>query len=208
MNPRERRIRAGKLAAWLLCALPLAWAVLAAFETGPYSLGPNPVEALLHHLGIWGLNLLLVTLAVTPLRRITGFVWLTRFRRMLGLYAFAYVSLHLLVYLTLDRELMPGEIWDDVARRPHITAGVAAFLLILPLAITSTQRWRVRLGRHWQRLHRLVYPATALGVLHYFWLVKLDRGAPLVYAAVLAALLALRWLPAPGRAGHRPRPPG
>lgn len=201
MRPRERAIRAGKLAVWTLCALPLAWAVLAAFGVGRFGLGPNPVEALLHHLGLWGLNLLLVSLAVTPARRLTGFVWLTRFRRMLGLYAFTYVSLHLLVYLALDRELMLDEIWVDVARRPHITAGVAAFVLLLPLAVTSTHRWRARLGRQWQRLHTLVYPAAALGVLHYFWLVKLDRGAPLAYAAVLAALLALRWLPVPGRSG-------
>ena len=148
---------------------------------------------LTHTTGDWGLRLLLLTLAVTPLRRLTGWGWLLRFRRMLGLFAFFYLSLHLVTYLWLDQFFDWAAILEDVAKRPYITAGFAAFLLLVPLALTSTRGMVRRLGWRWQTLHRLIYPAAALGVLHFFWLTKADLREPLVYASVLALLLALRW---------------
>lgn len=155
-------------------------------------LGPNPVEAVIHRSGDWALRLLLLTLAVTPLRRVTGWGWLQRFRRMLGLLAFAYASLHAAAYLVLDRGLVGDEIVTDLLKRPYIALGATAFLLLVPLAVTSTRAAMRRLGRHWQRLHRLVYVAAALAVLHFLWLVKVDNLEPLVYGAVLAVLLLAR----------------
>ena len=135
---------------------------------------------------------MLVTLAVTPLRRLTGLGWLLRFRRMLGLFAFFYAALHLAVYLVLDRELAWSEIVTDLSKRPYIMVGFAAFVLLVPLAVTSTRGWVKRLGRRWQLLHRSVYLIAILGVLHFLWLVKADLLEPLIYAAVLAGLLAFR----------------
>jgi sulfoxide reductase heme-binding subunit YedZ len=176
---------------FVLCLVPLVRAVLALFGMAG-SLGANPVEELLNRAGIWGLNLLLATLAVTPLRELTGAQALGRLRRMLGLFAFFYLCLHLTVYVTLDRALELGTIAEDIMKRPFITLGVTAFLALLPLAATSTDGMRRRLGRRWQQLHRLVYAIAILGVGHYFWQVKQDVRNPALYAGVLALLLGYR----------------
>jgi sulfoxide reductase heme-binding subunit YedZ len=178
------------------CLLPFAWLLLGAL-TG--DLGANPVERVTDVTGEWGLRLLLLTLAVTPLRQLTGWTWLQRFRRMLGLFAFFYVSLHFLTWIWLDQELSTARIVEDIAKRPYVTVGFTAWLLLVPLALTSTRGMMRRLGRRWKSLHRLVYASAALGVLHYLWLVKADLLEPLLYALALALLLALRWRPLSNR---------
>ncbi|HRC71582.1 MAG TPA: protein-methionine-sulfoxide reductase heme-binding subunit MsrQ [Candidatus Competibacter sp.] len=155
-------------------------------------LGVNPVETLSHLTGDWSLRFLLLTLAITPLRQISGWNALIKFRRMLGLFAFFYVCLHFSVYLVFDQFFDLNSIIEDVAKRPYITVGFAGWLLLVPLAVTSTSGMMKRLGRNWQRLHRLVYPTGALGVLHYLWLVKTDHTEPLLYAGILALLLGYR----------------
>lgn len=187
-----KRIRTLKVLVFLLCLGPLGKLALEAFGVAGMSLGANPVEALLHRLGIWGLNFLLLTLAVTPLREITGEAWLLRFRRMLGLYAFFYVFLHFLVYAGLDQRFDLAAIGEDIVERPYITIGVIALILLLPLAVTSTRGMMRRLGRKWKKLHRLVYPIAVLGVWHFYWQVKLDTLEAMLYAAVLACLLGYR----------------
>jgi sulfoxide reductase heme-binding subunit YedZ len=169
--------------------LPLAWMLRDAFGDG---LGADPVAELTHRTGDWALRLLLACLAMTPLRRVLRRPWPLRFRRLLGLYAFFYASLHLSVYVVLDLNGYWAQVLTDLAKRPFITVGFAAWLLMLPLAITSTRGWMRRLGRRWGQLHRAVYVAAGLGVLHYFWLVKADLREPLAYAAVLALLLGFR----------------
>jgi sulfoxide reductase heme-binding subunit YedZ len=166
-------------------------------------LGANPVEALTLELGHWALRFLLLTLAATPVRRLTGWSVLLRHRRLLGLTAAAYALLHLLVYMVLDQGLMWSQIVADVLKRPFITAGMAAFVLLLPLAATSFDGAIRRLGaRRWQVLHRLVYVATGLALLHFWWKVKADTREPAIYLAVFVLLLAARWL-APRRRAHR-----
>jgi sulfoxide reductase heme-binding subunit YedZ len=177
-------------AALSLCLVPLA---LLAVKAATGGLGANPIEATTRHLGWWGLVLLLTGLAVTPLRRLSGWNRLIRVRRMLGLAGFAYVALHWTSYVGLDKFFDWGDIWADLVKRPYITVGMLAFVLLVPLAITSTQGWVRRLGgRRWQRLHYLVYPVAALGVVHYFLLVKADVREPMIFAAVLAVLLGAR----------------
>jgi len=183
---------------FVLCLTPLAWLAWAAAAGG---LGVNPIEAVNRFLGDWALRFLLISLAVSPLREITGQAVLIRFRRMLGLFAFTYVALHLSSWIGLDQFFSWPHIWKDIVKRPFITVGMAAFLLLVPLAATSTARMIKRLGaRRWKRLHKLVYPAAALGCLHYFMMVKADIREPLIYAAILAVLLgwrvATRWRPA------------
>ncbi|MFO1112603.1 MAG: protein-methionine-sulfoxide reductase heme-binding subunit MsrQ [Rhodospirillales bacterium] len=183
------------------CLLPLAWLAWAAATGG---LGVNPIEAVNRFLGDWALRFLLISLAVSPLREITGIAALIRFRRMLGLFAFTYVALHLSSWIGLDQFFSWPHIWKDIVKRPFITIGMAAFLLLTPLAATSTTRMIKRLGaKRWRRLHMLVYPAGALGCLHYFMMVKADIREPLIYAAILALLLgwraATRWRPALSR---------
>jgi sulfoxide reductase heme-binding subunit YedZ len=180
-----------KPAVFVLCLVPLLQAVLALFGVVG-SLGANPVEELLNRAGIWGLNLLLITLCVTPLRQLTGAHALGRLRRMLGLFAFTYLCLHFTVYLTLDRALELNTIVEDVLDRPYITLGFTGFVALLPLAITSTNGMRRRLGRRWQQLHYLIYPIALLGVWHYFWQVKQDVRNPAIYAGLLAVLLGYR----------------
>ncbi len=177
---------------FLACLIPFGLLVRATLEG---DLGANPLERVTDVTGEWGLRLLLLTLAVTPLRRLTGWAWPVRLRRMLGLFAFFYASLHFLTWVWLDQELSWGKIVADIAERPFVTVGFTAWLLMLPLAITSNRAMMRRLGRNWQRLHRLVYLCGLLGVLHYIWLVKADLLEPLVYAALLALLLAARWRP-------------
>lgn len=157
------------------------------------NLGANPVEVITHRTGDWVLNFLLITLAVTPLRKITGWHWLLRFRRMLGLYAFFYVLLHFTTYIWLDRFFVFDEIGKDIAKRPYITVGFICFLLLIPLAVTSTNAMVRRLGaKRWQRLHKMIYVIAIGGVLHYLWLVKSDIILPLTYGLVLVLLLVLR----------------
>ena len=179
---------------FLLCLLPLAKLTLEAFGLWGSDLGANPVEAIIHRLGTWSLNFLLITLAVTPLRKISGRPWLLRFRRMFGLFAFFYVVLHFLAYAWLDQRFAMQYILEDIAERPYITLGFTALLLLIPLAATSTKGMIRRLGAKWKKLHRLVYVAAILGAWHYYWLVKADVLLPLVYAAILAFLLGYRVL--------------
>jgi sulfoxide reductase heme-binding subunit YedZ len=186
------RIRALKILLFGFCLAPLALLLLEAFGLLGLSLGANPVEELIHRLGKWGLNFLLITLSVTPLRRLTGAAWLLRFRRMLGLFAFVYVLLHFLAYSVVDQRLVWGAIVEDIAKRPYITVGFTALVLLLPLAATSTSGMMRRLGRNWKKLHRLVYPIAILGVWHFYWQVKLDTLEPLIYSGILAALLGFR----------------
>jgi sulfoxide reductase heme-binding subunit YedZ len=164
----------------------------AAFGVGPMDLGADPVDRLIHACGITALNLLLVTLAVTPLRRLTGWNDLQRLRRMLGLFAFFYVVAHFAVYAVLDQALDLAAVGADILKRPYITIGMLGLLLLIPLAVTSTNRMMRRLGRRWIVLHRLVYVIAALGLWHFYWQVKLDVREPLVYVAIFAALMLLR----------------
>lgn len=187
-----------RLALHLLAALPLAWLVAAAVLD---RLGADPVAELTHETGQWALRMLLLSLALTPLRRLTRWAGWIRYRRLAGLWAFAYASLHLSVYLILDLGDYWRQIIEEVLKRPYITVGATAWLLLLPLAATSTQWAMRRLGRRWQALHRLVYLAAVLAVVHFIWLVKADLGEPLIYATVLAILLGLRLMPS-ARARH------
>ena len=182
-----------KAGVFLAALVPLG-AIVAAAAAG--ELGANPVEALLHHFGEWSLRLMLATLAITPLRRLTGWSQAVRLRRMLGLFAFFYAALHLATYVVLDRSLLLEEILEDLTERPYIMVGFAAFVMLVPLAATSTNAMIRRLGgRRWRLLHRLAYAAAAAGVVHFWWLVKADVREPLVHAAILALLLALRLPP-------------
>lgn len=188
----QRSLRVFKVLLFLLCLVPLTKLGLETFGVAGMTLGANPVEELLHRCGVWGLNFLLITLAVTPLRRLTGWGWLLRFRRMLGLFAFFYVLMHFLIYAGLDQRFDLRAIIEDVVERPYITVGFTALLLLIPLAATSTNAMMRRLGRRWKQLHRLVYPIAILGVWHFYWQVKLDTLEALVYAAILAVLLGFR----------------
>lgn len=199
------RIAATKPLAFLLCLVPLG---LLIWDTLQNELGTDPVAQLEHRTGLWALRLLLATLAITPLRRLTGWHKAIRYRRMLGLFAFFYATAHLAVYLFVDLGGYWADIFVQIAKKPYITVGFAAWLLLIPLAVTSTQRMMRRLGRRWQQLHRLVYAAALLGVLHFLWLVKADLREPLVYLAVFAALMLWRlpWAKLSSR-GKRPSPP-
>lgn len=179
---------------WIACLLPLAWLVYGGFTAG---LGANPVERITHRTGLSTLVLLLVGLAITPLRRWSGLLWLIQYRRLIGLFAFFYGCLHLLTYLWLDQMFSPGAIVHDVGKRPFITMGMTAWVLLLPLALTSTQRSIRALGRNWTRLHSLVYFAATAGAIHFYWLVKRDKHQPREYLFILAVLLLARvamWL--------------
>ena len=191
-----RRIVLAKCLVHALALAPLAWLCTQFWRV--YSaadidaLGADPVAAIEHFLGLWALRLLLVTLAITPLRQLTGQPVLLQFRRMLGLYAFAYASLHFAAYLVLDLGGYWTQVFEEIVKRPYITVGFAAWLLLVPLAITSTRGWIRRLGRRWASLHKLVYPIAVLAVLHFWWIVKSDIREPLAYAAILAGLLGWR----------------
>ncbi len=174
-----------------LCLLPALLVFSDAFEiTG--RLGANPIEEIQDRFGIWTLRFIMITLAVTPLRRITAWNWLIRFRRLLGLFAFFYALMHFLTWLILDQELLLSAITEDITERPFITLGFTAFLLLTAMAVTSTNGMRRRLGRRWQQLHYVVYAVGALGVSHYWWQVKADVLEPLIYATILTALLGYR----------------
>jgi methionine sulfoxide reductase heme-binding subunit len=197
-----RRLRADQPLVFVLCAAPLVWLTLRAFDLAGLSLGPNPVEALLHALGLWGLRLLLLTLCVRPAAVVLRRPRLMRLRRMVGLFAFTYVVLHFLTWLVLDRGLDWNGIVADIAKRPFVTVGFAALLLLVPLAVTSTDRWMRRLGRRWHSLHKLVYVAALLGSLHFLWLVKADWREPALYIVAYLGLMGWRWRQRPrARAG-------
>jgi sulfoxide reductase heme-binding subunit YedZ len=174
---------------WAACLVPLGRLV---FEAVTGTLGANPVERITHRTGLATLTLLLAGLAITPLRRWSGVLWLIQYRRLVGLFAFFYGSLHLLTYLWLDQNFSVRAMAHDVVKRPFITMGTLAWLLLLPLALTSTQKSIRSLGKNWVRLHRLVYVAAVSGSIHFYWLVKRDKQEPLLYIAVLTALLGWR----------------
>lgn len=173
----------------LVCLLPLVRLIALGGSGG---LGANPIEFITRSTGTWTLVGLMVTLSVTPLRRLTGRADLVRYRRMLGLFTFFYAGLHFVTYIWLDQFFDPAAIAKDIIKRPFITVGFSAFVLLIPLAATSTHAMMRRLGRRWQQLHRLVYLIALLGVIHYLWLVKKDLTEPLIYGAVLALLLVMR----------------
>ncbi len=175
---------------FLACLAPLAWLVWRALHDG---LGANPIETITHSTGDCTLTFLLITLAITPLRKLTRQYWLINFRRMLGLFAFFYGTLHLMTYVWLDKFFDVHEMLADIAKRRFITLGMTGFALMIPLALTST-KWSIRKlgGKRWQALHRLIYFSAAAGVIHYLWLVKADKKKPLEYAAVLAVLMLYR----------------
>ena len=173
-----------------LCLAPLGALLLGAYRG---SLGANPVEFITHATGDWTIRFLVITLAVTPLRRMLGLPQLIQFRRMLGLFAFLYGGLHFLTYVWLDKFFDVHEMVKDVAKRPFVTAGFTALMLMIPLAVTSTTGWIRRLGgRRWQALHRLVYASAIAAVVHYYWLVKSDVRLPFFYGALVALLLGYR----------------
>lgn len=175
---------------FVACLLPLGYYVWGAWHD---TLGANPIEAVTRGLGTWTLNFLLLTLTVTPLRKLTGWHAVARVRRMLGLFVFFYACLHLTSYLWFDQFFDWGEIAQDILKRPFITIGMAAFILLVPLAATSHNAAIRRLGgRRWQELHRTVYVIAILAVLHYCWLVKADQSQPLLYGGILAVLLGIR----------------
>jgi methionine sulfoxide reductase heme-binding subunit len=186
--------------------LPFALMVCGAMGWFGQSLGADPVKTLEHECGKTALNLLLVTLLVSPVRELAGLPQLLRLRRMLGLFAFFYVVVHFTIYLVLDLELNFRTLGADIAKRPYITIGFTALLLLIPLAVTSTNRMQRRLGRRWLSLHRLVYVIAILAVWHFYWQVKRDVREPLVYAGVLAILLAYRVLRARMRRAAAPSP--
>jgi len=176
---------------FLACLLPLARLGWKAFNTG---LGANPIQVITFSTGTWTLVFLLTTLSITPLRKLTQQYWLIQYRRMLGLFAFFYGCLHFTTYIWLDQFFDLHSIRKDIYKRPFITMGFTAFVLMIPLAATST-RWAIRkLGKRWQKLHRLIYFSAIAAVVHYLWLVKIDKRVPLIYASILSALLLWRLL--------------
>ena len=188
-QPTPRQLTGIKAFVFALCLIPLGHMVYGIVTD---SLGANPIEAVTRGLGDWALRLLLITLAVTPLRRFTGGNWLLRLRRMLGLFAFFYATLHMLTYVWLDQFFAWDFILKDIVKRPFITVGFICFVLLIPLAATSTNAMMKRLGRNWSRLHKAVYAIGILAVLHFWWMVKLDVREPALYAGILAVLLGLR----------------
>lgn len=186
---------------WALCAAPLL-ILLAQGFTG--DLTANPVQYVLRELGVWGLRFLCITLAISPLARLGGVSRVMRYRRRVGLWAFAYVTMHLLMYVVVDQELDLGSIWTDIVKRPYITIGMAAFVLLVPLTVTSFNMIRRKMRpRTWQRLHRAIYLIAVMGVAHYYLLVKADHSDPIFYGVIVALLLAARFFPA-RRAGRKP----
>lgn len=177
-------------AVWLACCAPLVWFVFQGFTDG---LGANPIEYVLRQLGVWALRFLAVSLAITPAARLLRQPVLLRYRRRIGLFAFAYVCLHLSTYIGVDQLFDWRTIGKDIVKRPYITIGMAAFAMLIPLAVTSLDRLKRRLGpRRWKRLHQLIYLIAPMGVAHYYLLVKADHRPPLVYGAIVLILLGYR----------------
>lgn len=193
----RRKITLLKILVWILCLGPLLTLLAKGFHLVSQDLGADPISVITLTTGHWTLILLLVTLSVTPARRITGWNWLIRFRRLIGLFAFFYGCLHLLTYIWFDKFFDFPEMIRDIGKRPFITMGFLAWTLMLPLALTSTTASIRRLGKRWQTVHRLIYFSATAGVIHFWWLVKKDISRPERYALVLALLLLfrmLRWL--------------
>lgn len=188
-NVLESKLRAFKWLAHLLATVPLAWLVADVLRN---QLGADPVRAITHRTGWWALSFLLFTLAMSPLRRLSGRVEFIRFRRLLGLWAFAMATLHFATYVVLDLQGSWRTLFPDIVKRPYITVGFLAWLLLVPLALTSTQAWIKRLKKRWAQLHKLIYLIAVLAVLHFFWLVKKDLSEPTYFALVLALLLLVR----------------
>ena len=174
---------------FLAALTPFAYLVYGAFTDG---LGTNPVETMTHQTGEWGLRFLLITLAISPLRRLFGAAWLTKLRRMLGLFAFFYACLHFLTYIWLDQFFDFAEILHDIPQRPFITIGFVSFMLLIPLAITSTKKMQQRLKRNWKRLHQLIYVIPMLVVVHFIWSLKADYSEPFYYTLVFLVLMIER----------------
>jgi sulfoxide reductase heme-binding subunit YedZ len=196
VRPKPRKAKpklswiAAKSVLWILCLGPLFSLVWKGFHA---DLGANPVEYVTHATGNWTLRFILITLSITPARRLLKQPQLTRFRRLFGLFAFFYGCLHFTTWFLLDKSLNLDEMWKDVLKRPFITMGFLGFVAMIPLAVTSTAGWIRRLGgRNWQRLHRLIYLTGCAGVIHYYWLVKSDIRLPVMYAVILAIVLSLR----------------
>ena len=183
--------KAAKVLVFLVCLVPVLWLATRAL-TG--RLGINPVEDLELTTGIWAFRLLIITLAVTPARRISGWNRLIQYRRMFGLFTFFYVCLHFAIYIGIDQSFAWDFIVKDVVKRPFITMGFTAFVVMIPLALTSTKGWIRRLGRRWQTLHRLVYISGICAAVHYLWKVKVMIGSPVYYAAIVGVLLGFRVL--------------
>jgi methionine sulfoxide reductase heme-binding subunit len=183
------RLLPWRVAAWALGIIPLLFAVKWSYQS---RLGANPVEFLEHYTGDWTLRLLLTTLTMTPLRMLTRLTEPVRVRRILGLWAFAFLCLHFSIYLVFDLGFSVLQLGEDLVKRTYITLGFTAWLMLLSLAITSTTAWQRRLKHRWVALHQLVYPAAILGVIHYLWLVKADTREPLIYLAILLVLLGFR----------------
>ena len=191
-NPSQRFVRLAKYLIFVLALIPLLRLVVAAISF-PEWLGVNPAEFITRSTGDWALRMLLITLAVTPLRKLAGWNWLLRLRRMLGLFAFFYALVHFFSYVSFDHVFDPGAIFKDVLKRPFITVGFISLLLLLPLALTSANAMVKRLGaKRWLDLHRLIYLIAPLAVLHFWWMVKRDVTEPLIYAVILAVLLGSR----------------
>ncbi len=178
-----------KIVVFPVCLIPVAHLGLAAYQG---NLGANPLEVITHTTGDWTLRFLLITLSITPLRQLTKQYWMIQYRRMLGLFAFFYGTLHFTTYIWFDKFFDWHEMLHDVAKRKFITVGFTAFVLLIPLAVTSTKGMIRRLGKRWTVLHRLIYVSAIAGVIHYLWLVKADHRLPLTYGAILAVLLAYR----------------
>jgi sulfoxide reductase heme-binding subunit YedZ len=189
MSARNRMRWVIKPLVWVACLYPLGVLLTWTLTDG---LGANPIEKVTLWTGYTTLVLLVTTLAVTPLRRVTGWNQIVQLRRLVGLFAFFYACLHFSTYVVLDLFFDFSAVLDDIVERPYITVGFTAFVLLIPLAVTSTKGWIRRLGKRWQLLHRLVYVSAALGVLHYYWKVKADTREPLIFAAILAILLLAR----------------
>lgn len=190
LQPKPEQIKWIKAAVFAACLIPLGRLIWLGLH---HRLGANPIEYITHATGWWTLSFVLITLLVTPLRRLSNLNWLLRLRRMLGLFAFFYVCLHFTTYVWLDQFFDWASIVKDIAKRPFITVGFSAFVLLIPLAATSTNAMVKRLGaRRWQLLHRLVYAIAILGVVHYWWLVKKDITEPVIFAVLLAILLGAR----------------
>jgi len=181
--------RISKSVLFVLCLVPLCWIV---WDAVAGNLGANPVEEMTHRTGDWVLRFLLITLAVTPVRQVFKWPELIRLRRMLGLFTFFYVCLHFLIYIVFDHFFDLNDIVEDIVKRPYITVGFSAFILLVPLVITSTNKMMKRLGKNWKKLHQLVYVIATLGILHFLWQVKADVFEPFVYGGILLALLAYR----------------
>lgn len=203
LNLEQRYRLIYKPAVFVACLLAALWMVCGLLGWLGADLGADPVKKLEHECGKTALNLLLITLAVTPVRELLRLPHLLRLRRMLGLFAFFYVVLHFVVYVVLDLELNFGAVLSEIAKRPYIMIGMLALVMLVPLAVTSTNRMMRRLGRGWQRLHMLIYPIAILGVWHFYWQVKKDVHEPLLYAGMLTVLLGYRVARATLRARRR-----